>query len=91
VRATIRTAVPDALESISYGIPTYKYRGRPLVYFAAAKGHCALYATSAGTVRFTPAEPLTPERVTALVLERVAAVDQAEQERRAKARARSRR
>jgi uncharacterized protein YdhG (YjbR/CyaY superfamily) len=43
VRKTIKTAAPEAVESISYGIPTFKYRGRPLIYFGAAKKHCALY------------------------------------------------
>ncbi|MEX0741710.1 MAG: DUF1801 domain-containing protein, partial [Phycisphaeraceae bacterium] len=37
LRATIRAAAPDAAESISYGMPTFKYKGRPLIYFGAAK------------------------------------------------------
>ena len=39
LRATIRAHVPSAVEGFSYGIPGYKYRGRPLVYFGAAKNH----------------------------------------------------
>jgi uncharacterized protein YdhG (YjbR/CyaY superfamily) len=34
VRSTIRKAVPQAEESISYKIPAYKLRGDPVVYFA---------------------------------------------------------
>ena len=43
VRKAIRAAVPEADESISYRIPTFKFRGRPLIYFAAFKNHCSLF------------------------------------------------
>jgi uncharacterized protein YdhG (YjbR/CyaY superfamily) len=43
VRSTIRKAVPQANESISYGVPTYKLRGERLLYFAGWKMHYALY------------------------------------------------
>jgi uncharacterized protein YdhG (YjbR/CyaY superfamily) len=43
LRQSIKAIAPDAVESISYGMPTFKHKGRPLVYFAAAKQHCALY------------------------------------------------
>lgn len=52
VRRLVRTIAPDAAESISYGMPTYKVGGRPLIYFGAAKKHWALYGTREGTVRF---------------------------------------
>jgi len=42
IRSTIRKAAPKAEESISYGIPTYKFDG-PLIYFAAFKSHIGLY------------------------------------------------
>lgn len=42
VRATIAKAVPDATETISYGIPAFKLR-RIVVYFAAFKDHIGLY------------------------------------------------
>ena len=44
LRSIIRDAVPEATESISYGMPAYKLETRA-VYFAAAKHHCALYGT----------------------------------------------
>ena len=47
IRATIRRAAPDAEESISYRIPTFKLRGRPLVYFAGFKQHVSLYPVTA--------------------------------------------
>jgi uncharacterized protein YdhG (YjbR/CyaY superfamily) len=47
VRATIRKAVPSAEESISYGIPTYKLHGRPVLYFAGWAQHFSLYPVGA--------------------------------------------
>lgn len=52
VRQTIRTAAPDAAETISYQIPTFELRGNSLVYFAAWKNHIALYPIPSGTVAF---------------------------------------
>ena len=59
VRGTIKATAPEAAESISYGIPTFKYKGRPLIYFGAAKKHCALYGSS-GSVIETYKEELQP-------------------------------
>ncbi len=46
LRQTIRSIVPDAVETISYRIPTVKYRGRPLVAFSAAKNHLSFHVMS---------------------------------------------
>jgi uncharacterized protein YdhG (YjbR/CyaY superfamily) len=43
VRTTIRKAVPQAEEVISYKIPTYKVGGRPVLYLAGWKRHYSLY------------------------------------------------
>ncbi len=43
VRRTIRSAVPEPGETISYAMPTITLDGRPLVYFAAWKHHIGLY------------------------------------------------
>jgi uncharacterized protein YdhG (YjbR/CyaY superfamily) len=48
VRAAIREVAPDAVESISYGVPFYSYKGeqgfkRRLVYFGLLKARIALY------------------------------------------------
>lgn len=51
VRDAIRTAVPAAEESVSYGIPTYKLDGKPLLYFAAWKAHYAVYPASPALVK----------------------------------------
>ena len=47
VRRTIRSAVPDAQETISYNIPTYKLNGRALIHFAGWKAHYSLYPANA--------------------------------------------
>ncbi len=49
LRELIRAAAPEAVETISYGVPAFKYRGRPFVSFGAGKsgrGHCAFYVQS---------------------------------------------
>ncbi len=43
VRSTIRKAVPDAQETISYQIPAYKLPGGAVLYFAGWKKHYAIY------------------------------------------------
>ena len=41
IRAVIQAAAPaDTVETISYGIPTFKYKG-PLIGFAAFSKHCS--------------------------------------------------
>lgn len=52
IRETIRQKSPDAVESISYGMPTYKLNGKPLVYFAGYKNHIGFYATPTGHSEF---------------------------------------
>lgn len=46
LRETIASAAPEAVEAISYSLPAFKYRGRPLVSYGAAKAHVAFYGMS---------------------------------------------
>ena len=49
LRRVIRAASPDAVETIAYSVPAFKYKGRPLVSFSAGrtgKGACAFYVQS---------------------------------------------
>jgi uncharacterized protein YdhG (YjbR/CyaY superfamily) len=88
LRATIRSAAPEAQECISYQMPAFKLNG-VLVGFAAHANHCALYAwnggtiadfedelkgfdTSKGTIRFTLENPLPEAVVRRLVEAKVA-------------------
>lgn len=88
LRSVIRTAAPEALEGIGYGIPTYKLSGN-LVHFAAFRNHIsffpgstahneslkdalAAYRISKGTIQFTPDNPLPDDLVTRIVKLRIA-------------------
>jgi uncharacterized protein YdhG (YjbR/CyaY superfamily) len=52
IREIIKRLAPDAVESISYGMPAYKLNKKPLVYFAAFKNHIGFYATPSGHTAF---------------------------------------
>ena len=51
LRQAIRKVVPEATEGISYGVPTFKHRGHPLVAFGAAKNHCTFFLMSTDVMR----------------------------------------
>lgn len=46
LRETIAAAAPEAVETISYGMPAFRYRGRALVSYLAAKAHCSFFPMS---------------------------------------------
>ena len=97
LRRTIKSVVPDAVEVISYQMPTFKLNGRMLVSYAAFNEHCSFFpgagpidahaddlksfATSKGTVRFTPERPLPAALVKKLVRTRIK-LNEAAQKRR---------
>jgi uncharacterized protein YdhG (YjbR/CyaY superfamily) len=54
LRKLVRETVPDAVESIRYGMPYYNHHG-DLCAFAAQKRYFSLYVMSAG-------EPIAPHR-----------------------------
>ena len=80
---------PEAVEGLSYGMVGYKYRGRPLLHFAAWKRHWALYGAGAaahlellagyelskGTIRFPIGEPVPEALLKTLIGERKAEID----------------
>jgi uncharacterized protein YdhG (YjbR/CyaY superfamily) len=43
LRAQIARLVPEAEETISYGMPAFKLHGRFLLSFAGWKAHCSIY------------------------------------------------
>lgn len=45
LRKLVKETAPNATEGISYGMPSFKLNGKPLVYFAAQKNHFGFYAT----------------------------------------------
>jgi len=52
MRQTIRKAAPQAVETISYQMPTFKLEGKGLVYFAAFKNHIGFYPIPSGIEAF---------------------------------------
>ena len=52
LRATIREAAPEVLESISYDMPTFKLNGERLVYFSGWKNHIGFYHIPEGNEAF---------------------------------------
>jgi uncharacterized protein YdhG (YjbR/CyaY superfamily) len=46
LRTNIAAAAPEAVEAVAYGVPAFKYRGRPLVSFGSGQNHCAFYVQS---------------------------------------------
>ena len=93
VRRVVKALAPDAAEGMSYGMPAFSRGGRPLVYFAAWKSHCALYGvhldqeqkegrdTGKGTIRFPLDQPLPEDLLKSLIGSRVAEAE-AEQAKR---------
>jgi uncharacterized protein YdhG (YjbR/CyaY superfamily) len=51
IRATIQDAAPEAVEAISYQMPTFKLKGN-LVHFAAYKKHIGFYPAPSGIEKF---------------------------------------
>lgn len=52
MRDIVRTEVPAAEESLSYGLVGYKLGGKPLVYFGGFPHHVGFYATPNGHEAF---------------------------------------
>ena len=58
MRAITRDLAPDAVETISYAIPTFDLGGTHLVHFAGYARHVGLYPTPSGMEAF--ADDLAP-------------------------------
>jgi uncharacterized protein YdhG (YjbR/CyaY superfamily) len=92
MRATIRSVAPaEATEAISYGMPSFRYKGG-LVGFAAFSGHCSFfpmsaalieqfkddlknYETAKGTIRFPLDKPLPAALIKKFVKARIAQIE----------------
>jgi uncharacterized protein YdhG (YjbR/CyaY superfamily) len=91
VRAAIRAAAPrEATETISYGMPAFKYSG-VLIWYAAFADHCSLFPTasvieafqkelkgftlSKGTIQFPTDKPLPSALIKKMVKARIAQIE----------------
>ncbi|RXM52209.1 iron chaperone [Chryseobacterium sp. CH25] len=52
LRKAIHSQVPNLEEYISYQMPAFKYKGKPLVYFAGYKKHIGFYPGAEGIKNF---------------------------------------
>lgn len=52
VRIAVKKAAHVAEETISYGMPAFRYKGRVIIYFAGYRNHIGFYATPSGHAEF---------------------------------------
>lgn len=87
IRRVIQDEAPDAVEAISYQIPTFKLHGKNLVHFAAFKDHLSFFPTSSpievfkdelahykiakGTIQFPIGQPIPFDLIRKIVRFRV--------------------
>jgi uncharacterized protein YdhG (YjbR/CyaY superfamily) len=91
IRALVEQLVPGVEETMSYGMPTLKYKKRALVYFTASKNHMTFYPsswaieelkdqlkgykTTEHAIQFTLENPLPDALIKELVLNHVRDID----------------
>ena len=91
IREIIKQIVPDTEETMSYGIPTIKYKGKNLIHFAAFKNHMSLFPgpkvikllgkkldtfkISKGTIQFTKDSPIPESLIARMVKIRLDEID----------------
>lgn len=91
IRKRILETAPDLAESISYGMPAYKHKGKAAVYFGGYKSHIGFYATPTGheafkkelsnykqgkgSVQFPLTDPMPLDLIAEIVKFRVALID----------------
>lgn len=87
LRELIKELAPEAVEAISYQMPTFKLNGKNLVHFAAFKNHIGFYplpsgveafkeetkdfVTSTGAIQFPHNQPLPISIIKKIVLFRI--------------------
>ncbi len=50
IRQAIRSAAPESEEGFSYGLPAFRYKGRPIAAYAAYQGHCSFFPMSSAVL-----------------------------------------
>ncbi len=91
IRSLVKKYVPVVTEEVSYMMPTFKYKKKPLLYYAAFKNHLSLfptpgptaslnerlaaYQTSKGTIKFTLKNTLPDELIEEILTCRISEID----------------
>ena len=91
VKSIVKNIVPEIEETISYGIPTFKYKGKYVLYFGAFKDHVSLFPgsqlieeikdkltnfkVSKGTIQYSEKEPVPETIIRQLVQSRMQTIN----------------
>ncbi len=91
IRNIVNDVVPEANESFSYGMPAFKYKNKPLLYFGAFKNHMSVFPTSEpiqklndklskfltskGTLQFTENNPIPESLLKQILTIRINAIN----------------
>ena len=91
IREIVNTTVPEAEETISYGMPAFEYKGKYLVGFYVYKNHLSLFPTakpiealknklkdfqlSKGTIQFTLNNTIPSSVIRNIILYRIDEID----------------
>jgi len=74
IRKIVLETVPEAIEGISYNMPSFRYRDQNLIWVGAFKKHMSIFPP---TVKFTPEHPLPESTIKEILRARLAAIDHA--------------
>jgi uncharacterized protein YdhG (YjbR/CyaY superfamily) len=91
IRKIVNAVVPEATETISYGMPAFKYKDKYLIGFYVYKSHISLFPTpepinslksklgnyklSKGTIQFTLDNTIPETLIRSLLLYRIDNID----------------
>lgn len=91
VRAIVKGLAPDVEEVIGYGIPTFKYKGKNLLHFAAYTDHLSVFPgppaieavkseltdfkLSKGTIQFTLEKSIPETTLKKIIQHRLDSID----------------
>lgn len=87
IRDLVKKLVPEAEEAMGYGVPSFKFNGKPLIYYAAFAKHIGIYPvpeaegellakikkyqTGKGTMQFLHNEPMPYDFIEKIIKLRV--------------------
>lgn len=90
IKKIVVKLVPDIEETISYGIPTFKYKGKYVLYFGAFKDHMSVFPGGAmvdeikdrlagfklakGTIQYTEQNLIPKEVIEEFVRNRIVSI-----------------